>query len=99
MTTPLRTDKLVSDQTRNITITTVGSYETKTHLPQLLEKVAKGEQITITKHGVPIAKIVPIMEGEPMDRHAAIQKLQELSKGVTRGGLSIREMINEGRKY
>ena len=39
---------------------TVGSYEAKTHLPQLLERVAKGEAFTITKHGVPIARLVPI---------------------------------------
>lgn len=78
---------------------TVGSYEAKTHLPRLLDKVAKGEQITITKHGVPIAKIVPVTESESMDRHDAIERLQELSRDVTLGGLSIRAMINEGRKY
>ncbi len=38
---------------------TVGSYEAKTHLPQLLRRVAKGERITITNHGVPVALIVP----------------------------------------
>jgi prevent-host-death family protein len=37
----------------------VGSYEAKTHLPRLLSRVEKGETITITKHGRPIAKIVP----------------------------------------
>ncbi|MFP4085845.1 MAG: type II toxin-antitoxin system Phd/YefM family antitoxin, partial [Desulfobacteraceae bacterium] len=34
---------------------TVGAYEAKTHLPKLLERVMKGERITITKHGVPVA--------------------------------------------
>src|SRR5437867_1303249 len=38
---------------------TVGSYEAKTHLPQLLGQVAKGERITITRHGVPVALLVP----------------------------------------
>ena len=37
----------------------VGSFEAKTHLPQLLERVAKGEEFTITKHGKPVAKLVP----------------------------------------
>ena len=36
----------------------VGSFEAKTHLPQLLERVAKGEEFTITKHGKPVAKLV-----------------------------------------
>ena len=31
---------------------TVGAYEAKTHLPKLLERVLKGERITITKHGI-----------------------------------------------
>ncbi len=38
---------------------TVGAYEAKTHLPQLLERVTKGERITITKHGVPVAVLQP----------------------------------------
>jgi len=38
---------------------TVGAYEAKTHLPKLLERVLKGECITITKHGVPVAVLQP----------------------------------------
>ena len=38
---------------------TVGAYEAKTHLPKLLERVSKGERITITKHGVPVAVLQP----------------------------------------
>ena len=33
----------------------IGPYEAKTHLPQLLKRVAKGEAIIITKHGIPVA--------------------------------------------
>lgn len=38
----------------------MGAYEAKTHLPALLKRVASGEEITITKHGAPIAKLVPV---------------------------------------
>ena len=38
---------------------TVGSFEAKTHLPQLLERAAKGEEFTITKRGKPVARLVP----------------------------------------
>jgi len=41
---------------------TVGAYEAKTHLSELLEKVEAGEEITITKHGAPIARLVPVPE-------------------------------------
>ena len=45
----------------------VGSYEAKTHLPALLDRVAQGEQITITRHGVPVAMLVPALAlGSPM---------------------------------
>ncbi|MCX7013683.1 MAG: type II toxin-antitoxin system prevent-host-death family antitoxin, partial [Candidatus Sumerlaeota bacterium] len=38
---------------------TVGAYEAKTHLSQLLDRVAKGERITIVKRGVPVATLHP----------------------------------------
>lgn len=77
---------------------TVGAYEAKTHLSPLLEEVAKGETITITKHGVPVAMLVP-----PETRHyaspgEAIDAWLELRKGVRLDGLSIRELIEEGRQ-
>jgi len=52
---------------------TVGSSEAKTHLPSLLARVAHGEKITITKHGVPVAMLVPV--GAPGKRDAAIEPL------------------------
>ncbi len=44
-------------------MTTVGSYEAKTHLPALLERVQGGESIVITKHGRAVARLVPFTEG------------------------------------
>ena len=43
----------------------VGSFEAKTHLPQLLERVAQGEEFTITKHGKPVARLVPASPPRP----------------------------------
>jgi prevent-host-death family protein len=39
---------------------TVNIFEAKTHLSRLLERVQKGEEITLAKAGVPIAKLVPL---------------------------------------
>ena len=78
---------------------TVGSYEAKTHLPALLDKVAKGEQVTITRHGVPVAVIQPIAPGRAMSVGDAIDRLAELGKGKSLGGLTIRELIEEGRRH
>ncbi len=77
---------------------TVGAYEAKTHLSQLLERVSNGEQFTITKHGVPVAKLVPVNASKKEDTLKAIQELRELRKGCTLGGLKIKDMIEEGRR-
>lgn len=44
---------------------TIDSFEAKTHLPQLLERVARGEEFTITKHGKPVARLVPTLDARP----------------------------------
>ena len=45
----------------------IGAYEAKTHLPRLLDRVAQGESLTITRHGRPVARLVPV-ENEARDR-------------------------------
>lgn len=79
----------------------VGAYEAKTHLPRLLDEVAAGETITITKHGVPVAKLVPPDGVKPADAGKVIDEWREFRKRhkITLDGLSIREMIEEGRRY
>ena len=81
---------------------TVGSYEAKTHLPQLLERVEHGEIITITRHGKPVARLVPAVASTPRpDVVAAIAAMQTFQdeEGPTLGDkLTIRDLINEGRR-
>ena len=76
---------------------TVGAYEAKTHLPKLLERVAKGERITITKHGVPVATLQPA-NAKRMPVHEAIEQLKRFRNGHRLDGPSIRSMIEEGRR-
>ncbi len=79
---------------------TVGSFEAKTHLPQLLERASNGEEFTITKHGKPVARLVPPVAAKPApDIRAAVEAMKQFRKGRTLGGLSIREMIDEGRRF
>ena len=78
---------------------TVGAYEAKTHLSKLLEKVEAGEEITITKHGAPVAKLVPVKkEVRPEERVAAIDRIQKLATGLSLGGLKVKDLIREGRR-
>ena len=76
-----------------------GADEAKSHLSSLLEKVEAGEEITITRHGSPIAKLVPVRKKVTAgDRKAAIQRIQKLGASLSLGGLKIRALINEDRK-
>jgi len=76
----------------------VGSYEAKTHLAQLLDQVSRGETITITKHGVPVAVLCPVKAVSREERTKAIAELLAFRPKQALGGLSIREMIEEGRR-
>ncbi|HZR97565.1 MAG TPA: type II toxin-antitoxin system prevent-host-death family antitoxin [Chloroflexota bacterium] len=78
---------------------TVGAYEAKTHLPRLLAAVARGEVITITKHGVPVARLVPASEGQGRDARAVIAALHEFRRGKTLGDLRVRDLVEEGRRH
>lgn len=79
--------------------TSVGSYEAKTHLPRLLERVSRGERITITRHGVPMAVLVPATSAERPDVRAAVEAMKEFRKGRSLDGPTIREMVEEGRRF
>jgi prevent-host-death family protein len=76
----------------------VGAYEAKTHLPALLEEVAGGETITITKHGVPVAVLVPpTRTGTPAVRDT-VAGLRAFRARHALRGVTIRELIDEGRR-
>ena len=76
----------------------IGAYEAKTHLPKLLDRVSKGERITITRHGVPVAVLLPPECRQKSDPVKIIRELRKLRKQNRLNGLRLREMIEEGRR-
>jgi prevent-host-death family protein len=80
-------------------MSSVGSFEAKTHLAALLDRVAKGETIEITRRGRPVAKLVPAEANAPRDLKKLAQEIRDLRKGNRLRGLSIRRLINEGRRF
>jgi prevent-host-death family protein len=78
---------------------TVGAYEAKTHLPRLIEEVASGETITITKHGVPVAMLVPASRTHRQSTREVIVAMKEFRRGKRLNGLTVRELVDEGRRY
>ena len=76
----------------------IGAFEAKNRLGALLDRVERGEEIVITRRGRPVAKLVPA--GPSFDRESArraVAGLLEASRGVTLGGLKIKDLIDEGR--
>lgn len=76
---------------------TIGAQEAKTHLSQLLKRVAGGEQITITESGVPVAVLVPPESPRKPTVQEVFAAIDEIAERNRLDGLSIREMIEEGR--
>ncbi|HEY8873837.1 MAG TPA: type II toxin-antitoxin system prevent-host-death family antitoxin [Stellaceae bacterium] len=77
---------------------TVGAFEAKTHLSALLERVAGGEEVVITKHGKPIARLVGATAMDRAKVDDVVEQLKRLRKGTTLGGLSWKELRDEGRR-
>ena len=77
----------------------VGAYEAKTHLAELLDRVQKGERITITRHGRPVAQLVPPPGARERTVDQAVKGILEFRRGRRLGpGISLRELIDEGRR-
>lgn len=78
----------------------VGAFDAKTHLSELLERVSRGERITITRHGVPAAMLVPVERANPRISHEKIvEGMRALRQRVKKGKQSVRELVNEGRRF
>ncbi len=79
---------------------TVGAFEAKTHLSQLLDQVEQGEIITITRHGQPVAQLVSAKPArDPKALAALVEEIKRTRKGRSLGGLKIKDLIHEGHKY
>lgn len=78
---------------------TIGAYEAKTHLPRLLDRVARGESLTITRHGRPVARLVPV-ENEVRDRaRQAARRISERRARLERTSVSeLIDTIHEGHR-
>ncbi|MCE9641707.1 MAG: type II toxin-antitoxin system prevent-host-death family antitoxin [Betaproteobacteria bacterium] len=79
---------------------TVGTSAAKTHFSQLLDLVAKGESITITRHGEAVAQLVPAKPvRDPRALEALVEEIKRTRKGRSLHGIKIKHLIHEGRKY
>ncbi len=79
----------------------IGTYEAKSHFSELLDRVAKGEVITITRRGEPVAKLGPPARSTALTESGIDEAYEKFAREhpASLGGLSIKDLINEGRKY
>ena len=76
----------------------IGAFEAKSKLSTLLDWVAKGEEILITRRGKAVARLVPVASSfDRVKARRAAEGIRARSAGVTLGGLKIKDLINEGR--
>jgi len=80
----------------------IGVYDAKTHLPKLIDRVSRGERFLITKHGRPVAQLLPPAPADEPDVKEIIRQMKEWQEheGPTLGpGLTIRQLREEGRRF
>lgn len=83
---------------------TVGASQAKNQLSQLLDQVEKGESVTITRHGRPVAVLAPVALAKPAKSAKTgeewLAEVKRLRKGITLGGtVTVGQLIDEGRRY
>jgi prevent-host-death family protein len=79
---------------------TVGAFEAKTHLAELLDRVSRGETIIITRHGVPAARLVPIaaVQGK-LSHQDVVDGMRALRRRVKPDSMSVGEMKRQGKMF
>jgi prevent-host-death family protein len=79
--------------------TSVGAYEAKSRFSELLQLVAKGEEVTITRHGMAVARLVPVQAAPSADsRREAIAAMRQLAAQNRLKGLKVADLRAEGRR-
>lgn len=76
----------------------VGAYEAKTHLSELLDRVSKGERITITRYGAPVAMLVPPDPRASAGTAGVLEEVRAFRRGRCMDAAEIRSLVADGRE-
>ncbi len=77
----------------------IGAYDAKTHLPKLLERVEKGERFVITRHGKPVAELIPVAARDTEAISRAIADVRAVRQRLARRGVQLRDVLNESESW
>ncbi len=73
----------------------IGAYEAKTHLPKLLERIQKGERFTITKHGHPVAELIPVTRKDPEAVRQTINGIRSYRDVLRQQGITTQRLLKK----
>lgn len=74
----------------------IGAYEAKTHLPELLKRVEQGERFIITKHGRPVAELMPVAKRDQEAIRRAVERMRTFREELQRRGFRLSDLLKEG---
>jgi prevent-host-death family protein len=72
---------------------TVGLFDAKTHLSELIARAERGEEVVITRHNKPVAKLVPIDSAQPEVSAELVARRRQIAAEMQAMG---REMAKRG---
>lgn len=79
-------------------MTRIGLHEAKTHLSEIIANVCNGGEYTITRRGIPVARLVPAEQPERNTAKQALLRAKRLKEKLSLDGLNIKDLIEEGRR-
>jgi len=77
----------------------IGAYDAKTHLPKLLERVEKGERFVITRHGKPVAELIPVATRDTAAITRAIADVRAVRGRLARRGVRLRDALGKSKSW
>ncbi len=77
-------------------MTEIGAYDAKTHLPELLGRVQKGERFTITKHGRPVAELLPYAGRDVECVRRAVAQMRGVRQLLAKRGVTLKSVLKRG---
>lgn len=77
---------------------TIGAFDAKNRFSDLIERVGRGAEVTITKHDKPVARIIPVRDTSKESARKAVAGLRALRANYKLTGVTARALIDEGRR-
>ena len=78
----------------------IGAFEAKTHLPRLLDRVARGESLTITRHGRPVAQLIPVESADRDRARDAAERIRQRRRRLKQTSIAeLIDTIHEGHRH